>query len=252
MTRLPCLLAALLLLGPLPAAGRDGRSQSPVAIASDMALRADLPALMFLYATDARLTLADTGAPAEEATIRADICPVCGLVHGAAGDLASALTVDGVRFDLLQFHVHAPAEHQIDGQRGALELHLVHRADDGRLAVVARIYTLGAADPALQPYFDALDDAARAPATAHDFDLSAVLPDDLTSFRYTGSLTAPSDTNPEPPFREPVAWTVLADRGTVSQAQLDLFLALFAEGNARPVQPLNGRTVLTDLPPGAP
>ncbi|HZG90081.1 MAG TPA: carbonic anhydrase family protein, partial [Pseudonocardia sp.] len=67
-------------------------------------------------------------------------------------------------------------------------------------------------------------------------DLAAALPRDLTTFRYTGSLTTS-------PFTEPVSWNVLARRGRVATATLDGFRSLFPDGDARDTQPLNGRTV---------
>ena len=44
-------------------------------------------------------------------------------------------------------------------------------------------------------------------------------------------------------------WIVLAEPIEMSQAQIDAFKQLFPEGNSREVQPLNGRTVKTDVEP---
>jgi len=56
--------------------------------------------------------------------------------------------------------------------------------------------------------------------------------------RYNGSLTAP-------PCTENVMWTVLTDPLVVSDAALLAFNSLF-QNNARPLQALNRRYVLTD------
>jgi len=45
------------------------------------------------------------------------------------------LTVGSVTYDLLQFHVHTPSEHTVDGSDYPAELHFVHQAGDS-LAVV--------------------------------------------------------------------------------------------------------------------
>ena len=66
-----------------------------------------------------------------------------------------------------------------------------------------------------------------------------LLPDELSSYRYAGSLTTP-------PFTEGVRWVVLAHRITLSKHQIHAFQELFEEGNSREVQPLNGRKVLSD------
>src|SRR3712207_8063128 len=48
-------------------------------------------------------------------------------------------------------------------------------------------------------------------------------------------------------FAEGVNWIVLAEPIEMSQAQIDAFKQLFPEGNSREVQPLNGRTIRTDV-----
>jgi carbonic anhydrase len=47
------------------------------------------------------------------------------------------VTIEGVDYRLLRFHFHHPSEHLINGERKAMEMHLVHQAADGRLAVLA-------------------------------------------------------------------------------------------------------------------
>jgi carbonic anhydrase len=51
-------------------------------------------------------------------------------------DAGSTMTVAGKTYKLAQFHFHIPSEHELDGNLTAMELHLVHKADDGELAVV--------------------------------------------------------------------------------------------------------------------
>ena len=60
------------------------------------------------------------------------------------------------RFDLLQFHFHHPSEHVVAGSAFPLEVHLVHRAADGELAVLGVFFRPGAANPALAPVWAAL------------------------------------------------------------------------------------------------
>lgn len=228
--------------------------QSPIDIITRDAVRADLPDLIFNYSETARLSIVDTR-PAfdddEDATVRADICPVCGLVHGPGGvDVPSNLTIGGVSYNLLQFHLHAPAEHEIDGDQADMELHLVHQAVGGALAVVGIIINIGEENDALAPYFDALSGLAGGVVEVLDFDLTGLIPGDLSSYRYSGSLTAPTVGDQEAElFPEPVAWNVLAQQMEVSEEQYKLFRELFEEGNSREVQPLNGRTVFYDVAP---
>lgn len=55
-------------------------------------------------------------------------------------------------------------------------------------------------------------------------------------FRYMGSLTVP-------PCTENVVWNVLGKVRQISKDQLQLLKAPLPGGDARPAQPLNGRTV---------
>ena len=57
--------------------------------------------------------------------------------------------VNGVRYDLLQYHFHAASEHTIDGEHGALEVHFVHKSEAGDLLVVGALIEEGEENPAL-------------------------------------------------------------------------------------------------------
>jgi len=52
------------------------------------------------------------------------------------------VTVEGETFTLRQFHFHTPAEHKLDGQQHAMEMHLVHTTDDGKIAVLGFIFSV--------------------------------------------------------------------------------------------------------------
>ena len=234
-------------------------SQSPINIITRQAqYDPSLPALEFNYAHDVTLRITDTRPQFiddENATIRANV------------PSGSTLTIAGTVYNFLQFHLHALAEHEIDGDRGNMELHLVHRAPTnpdgtpGALAVVGQIIRIGrTANAALAPYFNAL--ASLSPSVPNvplgvepapfaqvpNFDLTTLIPTSLSSYRYSGSLTAPSPGGEDAEiFFEPVAWNVIAAPITVSQAQFDAFARLFAKGNAREVQDLNDRIVTTDV-----
>ena len=150
-------------------------------------------------------------------------------------DEGSWLTLDGRRFSLVQFHFHLPSEHTVDGDASPMEVHFVHRAEEGDLAVIGVFSNAGEADPAIRSIQDAIPGSGDAPATLTGFDPRALLPEGGSSFRYTGSLTTP-------PCSEVVSWVVMTESISVSQEQVDAFAALFPM-NARPVQPLNQRSV---------
>ncbi|MDP3404719.1 MAG: carbonic anhydrase family protein [Brevundimonas sp.] len=147
----------------------------------------------------------------------------------------SNLTMGNKGYQLLQFHVHQPSEHLLNGHRYPLEIHFVHTAPDGTLGVVGVFAEPGESNPALQSVLEAV----TTPGEADDrptLDLTALLPEQRDYFRYEGSLTTP-------PCSETVAWAVLAEPITVSEAQIEAFSRLHP-GNTRPLQPLNRRFLL--------
>ena len=151
----------------------------------------------------------------------------------------SAIGVDGTWFDLVQFHVHAPSEHTIDGEQAAAELHLVHRDDEGNLAVIGVLVEKGAPNAGVAPV---LEDPPYGAGTETEpeatIDADDLLPESLLTYRYDGSLTTP-------PCTEGVQWLVMAEPVTWSAAQLTAFTDLY-DGSNRPVQPLGDRVPLLD------
>jgi carbonic anhydrase len=146
------------------------------------------------------------------------------------------IELDGVTYVLKQFHFHHPSEHTIDGKAFPLELHLVHAASDGRLAVMGVMFHEGTANPALDAIWATAPAKVGKAAVAFEIDASNFLPKGAAAYRYEGSLTTP-------PCSETVRWTVMMEPQTASPSQIAVFSKLFP-WNARPVQPLNRRYVL--------
>jgi len=155
---------------------------------------------------------------------------------------AGSIEIEGKRFTLNQYHWHAPAEHTVDGKRYPLESHLVHQAEDGKIAVIGIIYKFGRPDTFLAELMDEIKSIAdmEPPEEA----LGMVDPKHIKwgsrkYYRYTGSLTTP-------PCTEGVIWTVIHKVRTVSKDQVAaLHEAIHDnhEKNARPTQSTNGRAV---------
>ena len=61
------------------------------------------------------------------------------------------LQIGSRTFTLKQFHFHDPSEHTFKGRHFPLDLHLVHGAEDGALAVLAVVFQEGDENPALAP-----------------------------------------------------------------------------------------------------
>jgi len=151
------------------------------------------------------------------------------------------LTVGAEKFALLQYHFHAPSEHTVGGKHFPMEMHMVHKSAEGKLAVVGAFIEEGSHNAAFDPVWQNLP--AEKGVETHYAHLTVstddLLPKDRKSYRYDGSLTTP-------PCSEGVKWFVLATPIQLSKDQIAAFTGIIS-GNNRPVQPLNGRVVATDV-----
>ncbi len=148
----------------------------------------------------------------------------------------SGMILDGVRYELLQFHFHHGSEHTVAGVRLPMELHLVHRNDEGALAVVGVFLEEGRENLVLAPLWRRLP-ARPAPAKAipASIDATELLPERRTAWRYRGSLTTP-------PCSQGVSWVVMTEPVAVSAAQIARYGGIL-RNSYRPAQPLNGRSL---------
>lgn len=151
-------------------------------------------------------------------------------------DSAGSIQLAGKDYVLKQFHFHHPSEHTIEGKAYPLEVHFVHAAPDGDLAVIGALFQEGAANPNLDAIWSAAPVSEGEARFNAALDIAKFMPAMADAYRYEGSLTTP-------PCSETVHWTVMAKPVTASASQIAAFAALFPH-NARPVQPLNRRYVL--------
>lgn len=202
-------------LSPDFAVCETGTTQSPIDLVD--ATRGALPDLRFNYAPTP-LEIENTGH-----TVQVVYQP------------GSAITVDSVSYELLQFHFHTPAEHQLRGKELPAELHLVHRATDGELAVVGVLIERGGENAALAPVWDHLPKKPGEERQMPSVRISAeeLLPADRRHYRYAGSLTTP-------PCTEGVKWLVIAQPIEMSAEQIQALHSSIGTSN-RPVQPLGSR-----------
>jgi carbonic anhydrase len=118
-----------------------------------------------------------------------------------------------------------------------MSLHMVHKDDEGRLAVVTVLFDKGPAHPILQRVWNNLplerNDEAQARVT---LDASELLPADRRYYTYMGSLTTP-------PCSEGVQWVVMRQPVTAAPEQIDLFARIYPM-NARPIQAASGRRIM--------
>ena len=152
-------------------------------------------------------------------------------------DVPMALDMDGVHYELVQFHFHAPSEHTIDGEHAPLEVHMVHKSAAGELAVIGILVEEGEHDSIWDPIVASLPDG---PGDARhledlDLDMSELRPLPTRYYRYEGSLTTP-------PCSEGVQWIVMAGKRQISPEQMAAMVSHLHQNN-RPVQPLGNRRI---------
>ena len=210
-----------------------GKTQSPININIDRAVKAELPPLEFLY-RPSQLSIIDNGHTV--------------MVNYGEG---SNLIVDGRQYRLVQFHFHKPSEEAINGERTDMVAHLVHQHYDGSLAVVGVLMSTKKG-PAERKYWWG-EEGGKGSALIQTLwnnvplvknktempgvtiDINQILPADKSYFTYMGSLTTP-------PCSENVLWFVMKNPIYVSEDQVKNFDRIYPM-NARPLQPKGDRLI---------
>ncbi|KFW89526.1 Carbonic anhydrase 4, partial [Phalacrocorax carbo] len=176
----------------------------------------------------------------------------------------------GRKYKAIEFHLHwgvqgvqqylPGSEHSIDGEKQAMELHIVHIRDDvsdikeakknpAGVAVLAFFIKVEEENKNFAPLINELENIKYKGKTAQmePLPLSSLLPpeEDLAKYyRYEGSLTTPD-------CHEGVIWTVFEKPIELSISQISQFSTVHFDGknsttmveNFRPVQFLNERKV---------
>ena len=147
-------------------------------------------------------------------------------------------------FEVLQFHFHAPSEHEVNGSLYDLEVHFVHKYADTELqlgGVIGIFFDRSAGN-----YDNDFLTALWAEGENVDINVSSFFAsvDFSRYWNYPGSLTTP-------PCTQGIKWTVIEDVQPISDAQLKKFTDMWAgneawsegKGNNRVVQDLKSRTL---------
>jgi len=163
-------------------------------------------------------------------------------------------------YDVLQFHVHMPSEHTVNGQNYDGEMHIVTQKQGATgtdsLAVIglllqgARVKDISADFQSAVEVaffrrlgFNNLPLSGEQAVFAGGVDLVSTFATQLGGkyWHYTGSLTTP-------PCSETVHWYVMQNPAHVSMKMISNFKELFpAPMDNRPVQDLNGRSIVDSV-----
>jgi len=154
-------------------------------------------------------------------------------------DKGSYILADGVRYDLVEFRFHHPAEVPVKGKLTDMDVNLLYKSSDGHQSVVAVRLTEDITTPpnaVLSMLWPHLPKKTGQTEKVTDMvNPGGFLPADKGYWTYEGSLTIP-------PCTEGVRWFVMEDEMTLSRDQLKAFAALF-KINSRPLQDTHGRKI---------
>jgi carbonic anhydrase len=129
-------------------------------------------------------------------------------------NLVDTVTLKGSKYTLSKFHFHTPSEHIVNGKRFPMELQLVHKSKNGKLAVLVLLFEADKSTPAETPQ-------AEQPLVA---DIAKLLAQDNTVYTYTSSLTTP-------PCTKNVSWIVLQQPIAMSPANIVDFQEILHKKN---------------------
>ncbi|MDR6224406.1 carbonic anhydrase [Desmospora profundinema] len=153
----------------------------------------------------------------------------------------NTITVDNHTYLLNQFHFHTPSEHTINDEAYAMELHLVHQDENENIAVVGLLIQSGKENTQLASLWENMPQNENEPEVALDgkWNVDTLLPKDIRTYRYSGSLTTP-------PCSEGVQWLLIKQPIELSEEQIQAFQRIFPM-NSRPVQPLYNRDIIEEV-----
>ncbi|AZN36146.1 carbonic anhydrase [Iodobacter ciconiae] len=200
----------------------EGKEQSPINITTSYAQ--EMEKIKFSYGMS-RITVLNNGH-----TIQLNIDP------------GSFIEIMGSKYQLLQFHFHTPSEEAIGGIRYPMVAHLVHKSEEGKLAVVAALIQQGTQDnPLIETLWDKMPSEHNETRTFDKLTYSpaALLPLDQSFYTFMGSLTTP-------PCSEGVRWLIMKNPLSISARQIARFRKEFPM-NARPIQSINARNVMEGM-----
>lgn len=155
--------------------------------------------------------------------------------------------INGKRFDIVNMHFHSPSEHKLGGEQFPLEAHMVHRSEDGELAVISTLFRAAKYLPKvrrgeLAGRHEIIEETWRQCEEGKE-EISVNMQGFIGErgyVSYAGSLTTP-------PCTEGVQWFVAQTIPSVSADEITRYFNLTESsseiGNNRPTQPLHERTL---------
>ena len=206
-------------LDPAYQACGKGHEQSPIDIRSAHVNKA-LEPVEYHYVSGG-VTVVNTGH-----AIQVNVHPGSYILYG------------GTRYELVQFHFHAPSEEAIRGKFADMVVHMVHKSAEGKLMVIAVRFLQDRDMPnALLATLtqDLPKSEGKEVKVSEMINPGGFLPADRGYYTFMGSLTTP-------PCTEGVRWIVYEQEMPISRGQYRAISSIY-KINVRPLQDLHGRRI---------
>jgi len=157
------------------------------------------------------------------------------VVHPNPG---SSMTADGVKYELQEITFHRPSETAVKGKLTDMDVEMLHKSADGKMAIVEVRFTMDRGSPnavmaALWPHLPTATGTAQ--KVTEPVNAGGFLPADRGYWTFMGSLTTP-------PCNEGVRWFVMEQVLSLSREQVRQFSAMFRM-SSRPLQDTHGRKI---------
>ncbi|MEE3776648.1 carbonic anhydrase family protein [Campylobacter sp. CX2-4080-23] len=146
----------------------------------------------------------------------------------------STIAFQNKKFELLQIHFHTPSEYTFNKKHYPMVAHLVHKASDGELLVLAIMFDKGDENPVIKQIWSPIK-AGESKKLAN-LAISDLVKNLQSYIKLDGSLTTP-------PCSEGVIWLINKDNAFASDEQIKFFTNIIGQNN-RPTQAINGRKIL--------
>lgn len=148
----------------------------------------------------------------------------------------SFLEMGGSRYQLKEIYFKTPSENTIDTFRSMLEAQFLHEDSKGNKVILSVLFVEGRANPLFDVIVKNLPTQPNKANFIANVDIYKLLPNNLTSYQFDGSLTTP-------PCSQGVRWIVLNEAMTLSQRQIDSMRNI-TNANARPLQEVFNRLIV--------
>lgn len=145
------------------------------------------------------------------------------------------LEMNGNRYQLKEIYFKTPGENTIDSFRSMLEVQFLHEDSKKNKVILAVFFVEGRSNPIIDMLVKNIPTQPNKANFIANVDIRKLLPNNLASYQFDGSLTTP-------PCSQGVRWIVLKEAMSITQSQFDSMYNITGS-NARPIQDVFNRLI---------